>query len=39
MSGVGYTTLLYKVAEVVLKIPHSNAEEECILSLIDKNKH
>ena len=30
--------LLFKVAEVVLTIPHSNAVEERMFSLINKNK-
>ena len=30
--------LLFKVAEVVMTIPHSNAAEERIFSLINKNK-
>ena len=30
--------LLFKVAEVVMTIPHSNAGEERIFSLINKNK-
>ena len=31
-------TLLFRMAEVVLKIPHSKAAEEHIFSLISKNK-
>jgi len=30
--------LLFKVAEVVMTIPHSNAGKERIFSLINKNK-
>ena len=30
--------LLFKVAEVIMTIPHSNAGEERIFSLINKNK-
>lgn len=30
--------LLFKVAEIVMTIPHSNAGEESIFSLINKNK-
>ena len=38
VSGKAVIGLLAKVAKLVLVLPHSNADEECVFSLVRKNK-